>query len=105
VPRVFTKEDRQAIRQSLLQQGRKQLLRYGLRKTNVSELARAAGIAKGTFYHFFDSKEELCLEIFHQEESDLSREIQGILERHPDATEALRAVMEHSHAGSCAGCR
>jgi AcrR family transcriptional regulator len=96
VPRVFSQEDRQAIRRSLLQQGRKQFLRYGLRKTNVGELARAAGIAKGTFYHFFDSKEELCLEIFHLEESDLSREILGTLERHPDATQALRAVMEHS---------
>jgi AcrR family transcriptional regulator len=93
---VFTKEDRLVIRQSLLQQGRKLFLRYGLRKTSVSELARAAGIAKGTFYHFFDSKEELCLEIFHLEESDLSRGIQEILERHPDATEALRAVMEYS---------
>ena len=96
MPRVFTKEDRQVIRQSLLQQGRKLFLRYGLRKTNVGELARAAGIAKGTFYHFFDSKEELCLEIFHLEEGELSRGIQGILERHPDAAEALRAVMEYS---------
>jgi AcrR family transcriptional regulator len=93
---VFSEDDRQAIRRSLLQQGRKLFLRYGLRKTNVDELARAAGIAKGTFYRFFDSKEELCLEIFHQEESELSGEIQRILELRPQATEALRAVMEHS---------
>ncbi len=96
MPRVFSEEDRQAIRRSLLEQGRKLFLRYGLRKTNVDELARAAGIAKGTFYRFFDSKEELCLEIFHLEESDLSGEIQGILERHAEATAALRAVLEHS---------
>jgi AcrR family transcriptional regulator len=93
---VFSEEDRQAIRQSLLEQGRKLFLRYGLRKTKVDELARAAGIAKGTFYNFFDSKEELCLEIFHQEENGLTEEIETLLARHQDAGEALRAVMDYS---------
>jgi len=45
MPRVFSETDRQAIRRSLLEQGRKLFLRFGLRKTNVEQLARAAGIA------------------------------------------------------------
>jgi len=93
---VFSETDRQAIRRSLLEQGRKLFLRFGLRKTNVEQLARAAGIAKGTFYHFFGSKEELCLEIFHQEENGLAREIEALLARHEDAGEALRAVLGYS---------
>ncbi len=96
MPRVFSETDRQAIRRKLLAQGRGLFLRYGLRKTNVGELARAAGIAKGTFYHFFDSKEELCLEIFHQEESELGGEIDALLARHPDAGQALRSILEYS---------
>jgi AcrR family transcriptional regulator len=96
LPRIFSETDRQAIRRSLLQKGRELFLRYGLRKTNVSELARAAGIAKGTFYHFFDSKEELCLEIFHREEDDLRGRLQELLARHEDAREALCAVLDFS---------
>ncbi len=96
MPRVFSETDRQAIRRSLLEQGRKLFLRYGLRKTNVEQLTRAAGIAKGTFYHFFDSKEDLCLEILHLEENGLAREIQALLERHQDAGEAMQAVLDFS---------
>jgi len=87
---VFTKEARQVIRQSLLQQGRKLFLRYGLRKTNVGELARAAGIAKGTFYHFFDSKEELFTEILRTAQNDMRRTQQRRIEGVDDPVERLQ---------------
>lgn len=93
---MFSEVDRQAIRQSLLERGRKLFLRYGLRRTSVEQIARASGIAKGTFYHFFDSKEDLCLEIFHHEENGLAREIETLLSRHEDAGGALRAIMDYS---------
>ena len=93
MPRIFTPEDREAIRLTLIKAGREHFLRYGLRRTNVEELARAAGIAKGTFYRFFDSKEDLCLEIYDEEEVRLAGRIQEILCRHEDPRDALRAVM------------
>jgi AcrR family transcriptional regulator len=96
LPQIFSETDRQAIRRTLREKGRELFLRYGLRKTKVSELARAAGIAKGTFYHFFDSKEELCLEIFHHEEEDLRGRLRELLARHEDARGALRAVLDFS---------
>ncbi|MEV1174059.1 helix-turn-helix domain-containing protein [Nonomuraea sp. NPDC049784] len=35
----------------------------GLKKTSLDELVAAPGIAKGSFYAFFDSKEELYKEV------------------------------------------
>jgi AcrR family transcriptional regulator len=75
------------------QAGKKHFQRYGLRKTNVEELARAAGIAKGTFYHFFASKEDLCMEIFDREETIIAKEVEAILSQHLDAAEVFRAVL------------
>jgi len=34
-------------------------LRYGIRRTSIDDVARAAGIAKGTIYLYYDSKETL----------------------------------------------
>jgi AcrR family transcriptional regulator len=96
VPRIFTEADRAAIREALVEAGREQFLRFGLRKTNIEELARAAGIAKGTFYHFFDSKEDLCMEIFDREETAMRKEVEAILSGERDAAKALRAVLDYA---------
>ena len=93
VPRIFSDSDRDVIRQKLIDAGRSHFLRYGLRRTNVEELARAAGIAKGTFYNFFDSKEDLCLSIYDQEEAVMRTETAAILDSHRNPEDAIRALL------------
>lgn len=65
MPSIFTKEDKERIRTQLLAEGRQMMLERGITKTNIDELAENAGIAKGTFYHFFSSKQDFILEIIH----------------------------------------
>ena len=96
MPRIFSESDRDAIRCSLLAVGREHFLRYGLRKTSVDQLATAVGIAKGTFYSFFSSKEELCLEIYDQEESEMGSALAKILSENDDPAEAVRALLRFS---------
>lgn len=43
-------------------------IEYGLKRMTISKLAERCGIAKGTFYHFFDSKEEFVFTLFAEEE-------------------------------------
>jgi AcrR family transcriptional regulator len=45
----------------------------GFKDTNVSEIAKNAGIGVGTFYNYFPSKEELFLKVFIEENMDLKR--------------------------------
>jgi AcrR family transcriptional regulator len=71
VPRAFNEQEKEGIRKQLHEQGRLLFERYGLKKTSVDELARAAGISKGAFYLFYDSKEELFMEIVEQFERDV----------------------------------
>ncbi|MBC7317986.1 TetR/AcrR family transcriptional regulator [Candidatus Bipolaricaulota bacterium] len=63
MPRPFTEEERELLRQRLIAAGRELFARFGLRKTTVDELAQKAGLAKGTFYLFFPSKEALYAEV------------------------------------------
>lgn len=63
----FSDRERDAIRQQLLETGRELFSQYGVKKTTVSELTDAVGIAEGTFYRFFDSKDELYWAVLETE--------------------------------------
>ena len=61
MPRRFNEDEEARIRATLHAAGRTIIGSRGVRKTTVEELTRAAGIAKGSFYRFYASKEELAL--------------------------------------------
>ncbi len=63
MPRIFSQAERDRIEKSLLDAARDCLSLYGVRHTSVDEIVRRAHIAKGTFYLFYDSKEELFLSL------------------------------------------
>ncbi len=73
--KAFTREQRGEIRKQLMAEGRRLFAAYGLKKTNVEELTRACGIAKGTFYTFYRSKEELFMDILEETEAEIKKEI------------------------------
>lgn len=68
MPKKFSDEERKWIREKLLMEARQHFERSGLRKTSVEELTKAVGIAQGSFYMFFGSKEELYYELILEEE-------------------------------------
>lgn len=56
MPAIFTPEHRDELHLRMVEAGWRALCAGGVRALRVEEIARAAGIAKGTFYHFFPSK-------------------------------------------------
>ena len=57
-PRRMLKDIR---RQAILQAAWRCISKYGFTKTTIHEIARAAGLAKGTIYNYFESKEDILL--------------------------------------------
>lgn len=53
-----------ATRNKILEAGRKLFSEKGFYKTNSKEIAKAAGVATGTFYIYFKDKKPLFLEVF-----------------------------------------
>ena len=63
MPKAFSEKDRQIIKKNLIEQGKVYFGKYGLKKTIIDDLTKSVGIAKGTFYSFYKSKEELFLDV------------------------------------------
>lgn len=50
-------------RKEILETAERLFLKKGYTKTTVNDILKEIGIAKGTFYHYFKSKEEVMDEI------------------------------------------
>ena len=57
-PRVFTEEEKEKLRESMLDQAIPLLEEYGLTHMSVDKITKRVGIGKSTFYNFFSSKEK-----------------------------------------------
>ena len=61
MPASFTKEQQEKIREQLFHEGIRLFRKHGVQRATVSKLTAACGIAKGSFYSFYDSKEEFII--------------------------------------------
>src|SRR6056297_2194706 len=92
--RGFSDEERAEIREDLIETGRELFLRWGPEKTNVADVTDEVGIAKSTFYRFFDSKSELYFEVFVRERDDFLDALTTELDDVDDAETGLRTLFE-----------
>ncbi|HLO28964.1 MAG TPA: TetR/AcrR family transcriptional regulator [Anaerolineales bacterium] len=75
MPKAFSEHEKETIRTQMREKGKKLFEKQGLKKTSVDEITEAAGISKGAFYLFYESKEELFLEILEELEEDFRARI------------------------------
>lgn len=67
--------ERQARRQQVLRHAKRIFARKGYHRTNVADIIARAGIARGTFYLYFQNKKDLFEELLQQVLSELSTRI------------------------------
>src|SRR5438067_11510326 len=66
----------------------------GFHSATVAEIARAAGVADGTIYLYFKSKDDLLLRLFDEKMTSLLEEARADLERESGAAGKLRRVIQ-----------
>ncbi|GAB3742173.1 TetR/AcrR family transcriptional regulator [Nocardiopsis nanhaiensis] len=94
MPPTFTPEERERVTDLLLETGLQLFTTQGLRKTSLAELVAPAGIAKSSFYAFFDSKEALYLALMTRRMGQVKkRVIDDALLSTTDTREALRRFL------------
>ena len=64
MPRHFSEEEKEYIRNQLVQVGLELFEKFGVDKTNIGDITDKVGVAKGSFYNFFNSKGDLFMEIY-----------------------------------------
>lgn len=62
MPNAFTEDETKRIRKELILAGIRLSKELGIQRMSVEKITAAVGIAKGSFYLFFDSKEDFILE-------------------------------------------
>lgn len=68
---AFTDYETEQLRKALLKEARHCATTLGMKKTSVDQLTKAVGIAKGSFYRFYESKEMLFFAVLEGIHSDL----------------------------------
>ena len=94
---TFTDEKHKRVREALRETGRELFAQYGVRKTSISELTEAVGIGKGTFYQFYDSKEDLYVDIVEQYTNTLiPRLLRESVQKYDDPELAITALLNET---------
>ncbi|WP_042347922.1 TetR/AcrR family transcriptional regulator [Bacillus massiliigorillae] len=88
----FTDDEKINIRENLLKACELSWSKYGYKKTNISDLCTSAGISKGAFYMFFQSKEELFCDTLLMVQNKLYQLIEDTLEKSPTKDGVAQAL-------------
>lgn len=82
--RSFTEQEKRNIQLKLLAECEKSWAKFGYKKTSIDELCVKAGISKGAFYAFFESKEALFCATMQLVEDRLYGYANRIMESEPN---------------------
>ncbi len=91
--------DRQAKKVEIIQAAMKVFARNGVMKSKMIDIARTAGIGKGTIYEYFRSKEEIFAEAFRLVFAEADRMITRALGSTDDPVEKLHRIVHATVAG------
>ena len=98
MPSGFSKEEKEQIINNLIEEGTKLFSIYGLKKTTIRDLTKAVGISKGSFYKFFNSKEELYFEILDKEGQKLREKLMQYSELvKKDPRKGLKKILQKAY--------
>ena len=75
----------------------------GYSALGVAEICKAAGVPKGSFYYFFESKEALALAVIDEHWAEQERTWTRILTGQADPLDRLRQLFEATEAAQSAG--
>lgn len=71
----------------------------GFKDTNVADITKMAGIAAGTFYNYYTSKEQLFMEIYIQENVKLKQAVMDAVDFEGDPIDVTREMMFQNERG------
>lgn len=80
-------------RRHILNAARELVAEGGFAAAQMTEVARKAGVATGTLYRYFPSKEELCRQVFREVSAREMNVLAGIAQGEGSAAERLESVL------------
>lgn len=98
VPRRSLRERQRQERENLILQAAEEVLvEKGYNNTSMDEIAQRVGIAKGTVYLHFPSKETLIFALLKRDVEKLQHAIENIQQRPVSVCEKLEAILRYMY--------
>jgi AcrR family transcriptional regulator len=72
----------------------KALSRQGARKLSVSDICEASGVARGTFYRYFTSKDDVLATLAHHYQDGVAEAFVKAIEINPDPKVRVQVVLD-----------
>lgn len=82
MPAIFSERDKGELYERMIAEGCRLVREKGIRKLRVEDITRAVGIAKGTFYSFFPSKERFVYAMMTEGRQDAMDLLEGLQKEH-----------------------
>lgn len=86
--------DKKEKQKKIIQSAASVFSQKGFVRTTVSDIAQEAGIGKGTFYEYFESKEAVIYLVFEYFMEELIPDFQGILQKSISASEKISYMIK-----------
>ncbi len=104
----MTRCQKEGVKQQLLEAGMKMMQEKGYTNSGLQQVLDLVGVPKGSFYHYFESKEDFALEIIQHYDCNYTEAVLSCLNDHAyTPLERMRnyclACREKIEKGSCTG--
>jgi AcrR family transcriptional regulator len=87
-------EAKQNKRKSIIEAAEKLFAKSGFHGTDVDQIAKTAGVSKGSVYNYFDSKEEILIYVIEEGVDELDRKMRKYIMPLQDPIEKLKKGIE-----------
>ncbi|MFQ6861246.1 MAG: TetR/AcrR family transcriptional regulator [Beduini sp.] len=94
MPKGFSEEEKKRVKQKLFDECKACWQQFGYKKTSIDMLCQNIVIAKGSFYHFYESKEALFYEVITQIQEELYETVEDRLKQNPSKYGVALALKE-----------
>lgn len=92
MPKSFSEQERKIIKQSMIDIGTSLMKMKSIKQITVDEITKGANISKGSFYSFYNSREELFWDSIKLEEEQLINEIINIANQECETKTKIRQI-------------
>ncbi len=91
----LTNRSKQALstKNRIYQNGIQLIEKYGYENVTVEQIARKAGVSVGTYYHHFQSKFDLFVEIYRQADEYFKAQVPELLTRYSGCADRVAAYL------------
>jgi len=88
----FSENEKKRLSDKLLTEGERLFTKHGIKKVTIDDIVEAVGIAKASFYTFYESKEYLYLDIVQNIQQKIFAELNAILDSNTNLSNKERVL-------------